>query len=54
VGDADALAGALASVLDDPSRRQALVAAGHQRAARYGWDRCAEDLVALYRRAASD
>ncbi|MBW3574061.1 MAG: glycosyltransferase family 4 protein [Actinobacteria bacterium] len=52
VGDGDALAGALARVLDDPGRRDALVAAGLQRVARYRWDRCAEGLMALYHRAA--
>ena len=51
VGDGDALAGALASVLDDDERRQALVVAGRSRVAHYSWDRCAEDLMALYRRA---
>jgi len=49
VGDLDALAGALAEVLDDGSRAPALVAAGHQRAAVFTWDRCAAGLVELYR-----
>ncbi|MDP9006390.1 MAG: glycosyltransferase family 4 protein [Actinomycetota bacterium] len=51
VGDGDALAGALASVLDDDERREALVAAGRRRVSRYRWDRCAEGLMALYRQA---
>ncbi len=50
VGDGDALAGALASLLDDAERREALVAAGRRRVARYRWDRCAEDLMVLYQR----
>ncbi|MDP9421149.1 MAG: glycosyltransferase, partial [Actinomycetota bacterium] len=50
VGDGDGLAGALASLLDDAERREALVAAGRRRVARYRWDRCAEDLMVLYQR----
>lgn len=52
VGDGDALAGALASLLDDAERRAALITAGHQRVKAYGWDRCADGLMQLYRRAA--
>ena len=51
VGDGDALAAALASVVDEAHTRRAMVAAGHRRVARYGWDGCAEGLMALYRRA---
>ncbi|MGI8757900.1 MAG: glycosyltransferase family 4 protein [Acidimicrobiales bacterium] len=51
VGDSDALAGALASLLDDPHRRGALIAAGHARVGAYRWDRCADGLIELYRRA---
>jgi glycosyltransferase involved in cell wall biosynthesis len=52
VGDADALAGALCAVLDDPSRRAALVDAGRARAARYSWTATGDGLEALYRRLA--
>lgn len=45
VGDADALAGALESALDDPDP---WIAAGRARAAGYTWDRCADGLMALY------
>ncbi|MGI8985060.1 MAG: glycosyltransferase, partial [Acidimicrobiales bacterium] len=51
VGDSDALAGALASLLDDPDRRAALVAAGHTRVNAYRWDRCADGMLDLYHRA---
>ena len=50
VGDGDALAGALASLLDDTDQREALVTAGRRRVARYRWEGCAEDLMALYQR----
>ncbi len=52
VGEVDPLAETLASVLDDRARRESLVEAGLRRAQRYRWDRCADALVALYRRAA--
>jgi len=50
VGDADALAGALFEAVGDEPVRRRLIEAGHARAARYSWDRCADGLVALYRR----
>lgn len=50
--DAQTLAAALARVLDDSARRAELVRAGHARAERFSWDRCADGLVELYRRAA--
>lgn len=53
VGDTDALAGALADLLDDPAARAAMVERGRLRVDRYRWDRGAGDMVALYRRAAS-
>ena len=53
VGDRDALANALLTVLDDDGVRRRLVDAGSARAARYSWLQCAEGLVALYRRAAA-
>jgi glycosyltransferase involved in cell wall biosynthesis len=52
-GDPDALAGALARVLDDTDLRARLVAAGAERVARYRWDDAVEGIVSLYRRAAA-
>ncbi len=54
VGDVDALADALAQVCDDADRRADLVARGRRRAATFSWERCADGLVALYRRAAEE
>jgi glycosyltransferase involved in cell wall biosynthesis len=54
VGDDAALAEGIATVLDDDGVRQRLVAAGRRQAGGYSWDRCAEGLVALYRRAAAE
>lgn len=51
--DVEALAGALARVLDSATLAQTLVDRGRARAAGYGWDRCAEGLTALYREAVS-
>jgi glycosyltransferase involved in cell wall biosynthesis len=51
-GDTDALAGALARVLDDPAESARLRAVGPARAARFTWDATTDGLVALYRRAA--
>jgi len=48
VGDTEAFADALASVLDDPGRTGALVAAGRRRAATFSWDACAGGLLDLY------
>lgn len=53
VGDEDALAGALAATLSDDALRTRLVEAGRRRAAGFSWDRCAEGLVQIYRRAAA-
>lgn len=50
-GDPDALAEALASVLDDEDRRVALRAAGYRRVGRFSWARCAAGLAELYRAA---
>jgi glycosyltransferase involved in cell wall biosynthesis len=54
VGDGDALAQALARVLDDPEHQATLVEAGHRRVRRYDWARTAEHMVDLYRRAAGE
>jgi len=51
-GDEDALADALAAVLDDEGCRAALVARGTARAATFTWDRCADGLLGLYADAA--
>jgi alpha-1,3-rhamnosyl/mannosyltransferase len=51
VGDADALAAALFQAVDDEPTRARLVEAGRARAALYSWERCADGLVDLYRRA---
>ncbi len=49
-GDEDALAAALADVVDDDDRRRALVAAGHANRARFSWSATADAMVELYRR----
>jgi alpha-1,3-rhamnosyl/mannosyltransferase len=46
--DAEALAGALESVLDDATLREDLVARGLRRAAELTWDRCAERTLEVY------
>ena len=48
VGEPDALAAALSSVLDDEEERARLISAGRWRAAEFTWERCAAGLVALY------
>ncbi|MGH6778110.1 MAG: glycosyltransferase [Bradyrhizobium sp.] len=50
--DIPALVGALEAVLGSESLAADLAARGRARAARYRWDRCAEDFAALYRDAA--
>jgi len=49
VGDAVALAGALAAVLDDEVYRGDLIARGRARADQFTWARCASGLAELYR-----
>ena len=51
-GDSDALAGAIAQVLDDSARADQLRERGHERARRFSWDATADGLVAVYRRLA--
>ena len=51
VGDDTALADALAAVLEDDALREGLVEAGLRQAGRYSWERCADGMVELYRRA---
>ncbi|HEX7168033.1 MAG TPA: glycosyltransferase family 1 protein [Acidimicrobiales bacterium] len=51
-GDVDALAGAIAHVVDDENERCRLVAAGRERAASFRWDACVDGMVRLYEAAA--
>jgi len=53
-GDHEALAAALARVLDSAAVREDLVERGHRRAGGFSWDRCAEGLADLYRDARAD
>jgi glycosyltransferase involved in cell wall biosynthesis len=46
--DVDALAAAIARVLDDDAHRAALVERGRARAASFSWEQCAKAMVALY------
>ena len=50
LGDDDALAEALLRSLGDESLRTQLIARGHERAARYSWDACADGVLDVYRR----
>jgi glycosyltransferase involved in cell wall biosynthesis len=54
VGDGQALAEAMATLLDDPQRRAACIEAGHRQVASYDWDRCVASMVELYRRAVEE
>lgn len=49
-GDAEALAGALARLLDDDALRARLGAAGRERALAYGWRHVTRDVLGLYGR----
>jgi glycosyltransferase involved in cell wall biosynthesis len=53
VGDVDALAEALASVLTDEGRRAELVAAGHARRRAFPWSATVAGVADLYRSAVS-
>jgi glycosyltransferase involved in cell wall biosynthesis len=48
VGDTEAMASALATVVDDVSERTRLIEAGRRRVAAFSWPRCAEGLARLY------
>ena len=50
VGDADALAAALADVLTDRAKRDSLIDRGRERAALFSWDACADGVIHLYER----
>jgi glycosyltransferase involved in cell wall biosynthesis len=52
-GDVDALAAALARVLEDDEHRAGLVERGRARAASFSWEQCAKSMVALYEEAAA-
>jgi glycosyltransferase involved in cell wall biosynthesis len=51
-GDVDALAGALATVLDDPPVAAEFAHRGVERAASFSWERCAAGLYGVYQAAA--
>jgi glycosyltransferase involved in cell wall biosynthesis len=53
VGDHDGLVEALATCLGDEEERRRLIAAGTAWSARYSWERCGDELEALYRDAAA-
>ncbi|MEX2627609.1 MAG: glycosyltransferase family 1 protein, partial [Ilumatobacteraceae bacterium] len=50
----DALAASIARVIDDEARRAELVAAGERNLTRFSWERAADELVTLYRRAVDE
>jgi glycosyltransferase involved in cell wall biosynthesis len=52
VGDEDALAQGLETLVDDQQARQAFSAKGVERASRFSWDACAAGLASLYHEAA--
>ncbi len=54
VGEPDELATAIGHLWEDADRRGDLTAAGRRRAALYSWDRCADGLVDVFRRAVAD
>jgi phosphatidylinositol alpha-mannosyltransferase len=51
-GDATALAGALAALLNDPDRARSLGRNGRDRAARYSWDTVAGEIESVYKEVA--
>jgi glycosyltransferase involved in cell wall biosynthesis len=48
VGDTEALASALAALLDDAEAREALVVGGRRRAATFTWQKCTAGLIEVY------
>jgi glycosyltransferase involved in cell wall biosynthesis len=48
--DIDGLAASLFAAIDDAGERQRLIDAGNERVQAFSWDRCADELAALYRR----
>ena len=53
IGDVDGLAAAIIAAVSDEAVRTILTTAGHARVADFTWDRTAEGLVDVYRRAAT-
>ena len=53
IGDVDGLAAAIIAAVSDEAVRTILTTAGHARVADFTWDRTAEGLVDVYRRAAA-
>jgi glycosyltransferase involved in cell wall biosynthesis len=53
VGGVEAMAAAITHLLSDEGDRAELVERGRRRVASFSWERCAEEMVSLYRRAAS-
>ena len=52
--DVDALAGALAAVIDDDARRDELIRRGRAHVATFSWDACAASMIDLYREAVAE
>ena len=50
--DVSTMAGAIARLLDEETRRGELIALGRARARTFTWERCARDTLAVYRRIA--
>jgi glycosyltransferase involved in cell wall biosynthesis len=50
-GDRDGLAAALVRAIDDGDTRGRLIRRGHANVERFSWDRAADEVIALYRRA---
>jgi len=49
-GDAEAWAGAVNGLLDDPARRESMITEGRTVAERYSWPLVAQRVLAVYRR----
>ena len=49
--DVDAIASAIDRVLSQPARRRELIVKGKTQAARYSWERCGKETLAVYERA---
>ncbi|MBY0246141.1 MAG: glycosyltransferase family 4 protein [Nitrospiraceae bacterium] len=49
-GDVDSIRAAIERVTESKARREELIAKGHERLHCFGWDRCAEQTLDIYRR----